>query len=251
MSTGYKPEDFLIVEDLMLLLLDDEKGHIVGESTAPYLLAGALLSELTLLERVEQGEKEGMLGRRKLLALGQGPLPDPWLQRAWDEVAAKPQDAQSVLTKVSKKLTEEVPARLVERGLVRREERKLLLFISQTRYPSADSSRERLVRNEIRGVLADGLTARPRIASLIALLSAGGSLKRVLKDQDVPWSSEVKQRAKDIQKGDWGAGVVSAAVAASVSAIASSMPTAGTYSGGGDGGDGGGGGGDGGGGGGS
>ena len=246
---GYKLEDFLIVEDLMLLLLDDEKGTTIGASAAPYLLAGALLSELTLLERVEQREKERLLGKPKLVALDGAPLPDPFLQRAYDEVAAKPRDARSILTKVSKELPKDVPARLVERGLVRREDKKLMGFIPQTRYPNVDGTRERAVRSEIAGVLANGLTARPRVAALIALLSAGGSLKQVLKDQDVPWSAVVKQRAKEIQKGDWGAGVVSAAIAASVATIVGDAGAAGSY-GGGDGG-GGDGGGDGGGGGGS
>ncbi|MCE0535415.1 GPP34 family phosphoprotein [Kineosporia rhizophila] len=249
--TGHGLEDFLIAEDLMLLLLDDEKGTIHSESSAPYLLAGALLSELTLLERVAQGEKEGLFGRRKLLPLGQGPLPDPLLQEAYDEVVDKPRDPQSVLSKISKDLHKRVPARLAERGLVRLEQKKVMRIFSQTRYPSIDQSRERAVRNEIRAVLADGLTARSRVAALIALLSAGNSLKHVLKEQDVSWTPEVKQRAKEIQKGDWGAGVASAAIAASVATIAGGAAAAGTYGGGDGGGDGGSGGGDGGGGGGS
>lgn len=235
---GNRPEGFLIAEDLMLLLLDPRKGTILGEASASFLLGGALLSELALVERVEQGPKEGLLRKRKLLALGSGALPDPLLQQAWDEVAAKPRDAQTVLGRISQGLTEVVPARLAERGLVRQEEKKLMLFVTQTRYPSVDSSRERAVRSEIHGVLADGLTARPRTAALIALLSAGGSLKRVLKDT-TPWSAPVKQRARDIQKGDWGAGVVSAAIAASISAIATDAGTSSSSSDGGDGGGGG------------
>ncbi len=232
MATGYRPEDFLIADDLMLVLLDDEKGTTVGSSTAPYLLAGALLSELALLQRIAPEEKKSLFGRRKLLALGPGPLSDPLLQEAYDEVATRPQDGRTVVTKLSKNLLERLPERLVHRGLLRREDKKVMLIFTQARYLPVDRSRERTVRNEIRGALADGLTARPRVAALIALLSAGGSLKQVLREQDVPWSPDVRRRAKEIQQGDWGAGVVSAAIAASVSTIAGDAGSAGSYGGG-------------------
>ncbi|GAB3275227.1 GOLPH3/VPS74 family protein [Kineosporia babensis] len=246
MAAGHRPEEFLIAEDLMLLLLDDTKGTIIGGGAAPYLLAGALLSDLALLERIELGPKEGLFRQRKLLPRGQGRLSNPLLQQALDEVAHKPRPAQSIVNKLEDGLDEQVPVRLVERGLVRQEEKTLLRFISQTIYPSVDVTRKQAVRNEIRGVLEHGLTARPHIAALIALLSAAGSLKRVFKDQGLPWSTEVRQRAREIQKGDWGSGVISAAVAACVSSIARDAASAGNHSSssGGDGGGDGGGGGD-------
>lgn len=229
MTTGYKLEKFLIAEDLMLLLLRNEKGTIIHQAATPGLLGGALLSELALLERIDMVAKKGFFGKRKLLTLGQGALPDPLLQQVHDEVGAQPQDAQTVLTKISKELQEVVPARLVSHGLVQQIEKQLMPFVTETRYPSVDGSRERVVRSEIKGVLVDGLTARPRIATLITLLSAVATLKRVLKDQDVTWSAEVKERAKEIRKGHWGAGVVSPAIAASVSGIASDAAAIGTF----------------------
>lgn len=216
--------DVLIAEDLMLLLLDDRKGSVAGAQALEYLLGGGLLVELALRERAEQDDKKSFLTGRKILAIGDGPLPDPLLQGAYDTIAEKPRGGQSVLAKLGKGLPKALSARLVERGMVREEKGHVLGIVPRTLHPAADNSRETLVRQQIRAVLADGTTPDPRTASLIALLSAGSVLKASLKDMDPPlkWSSEIKKRGKQIQEGDWGASAVSdavKAVAASMAAV--------------------------------
>jgi hypothetical protein len=75
-------------------------------------------------------------------------------------------------------------------------------------------------------VLADGVTPAPRIAGIAALLSASGSLPTF--HRDIPWSSPVIKRAKDLERGDWGAGAAGEAVARTVTAtITGSMIAAG------------------------
>jgi hypothetical protein len=239
-TDNFSPDsDVLIVEDLMLLLLDDQKGTAAGAQALEYVLGGGLLVELALRERAEQEDKKSFLTGRKILAIGSGPLPDPLLQDAYDTIAEKPRGAQSVLGKIGKGLPKAVSARLVERGMVREEKSHVLGIVPRTLHPAADKARETAVRQKVRAVLADRTTPDPRTASLIALLSAGGVLKASLKDMDPPlkWSSEIKKRGKEIQDGDWGASAVSdavkamaasmAAVVAASAASASAAPAAG------------------------
>ncbi|GLY29572.1 GPP34 family phosphoprotein [Kineosporia sp. NBRC 101731] len=211
----------LIVEELMLLLLDDEKGSVAGSPSLQFLLGGGLLVELALLERVGQSEKKSLLTGRKLLATGTGPLPDPLLQAAYDTIAEKPRGAQQALTKIGKGLQKTVPERLVERGILREEKKKMLGVIPHIVHPAENTSYETQLRRKMRPVLADGATPDQRTASLIALLSAGNALKTSLRDMEPPlrWSSDIRRRGKEIQEGDWGATVVSDAVKAAAAAI--------------------------------
>ncbi len=226
--TEYTPGNTLLVEDLMLLLLRDEKGTVAGESVLNYILGGALLVELSLLGRAEQDEKKTVFSGRKVLAVGDGPLPDPLLQEAFDVVAEKPRGGMSVLQKLGQGLQKKVAARLVERGMVREEKTKVLGVFPRTVHPAANNGREKEVRRDIRAVLADSAEPDARTAALIALLSGSETLKPALKDMDppLPWSSEIKKRGKQIQEGDWGAKAVNEAVVAIAAAIASGAAAA-------------------------
>jgi len=228
-SPAFSPDsEMLIVEDLMLLLLDDQKGSVAGAQSLQFILGGGLLVELALRERVRQEPKKSLLTGRKILAVGEGPLPDPLLQEAYDTIAEKPRGAPAVLGKIGKGLPRVVPARLVERGMLRESKSRLLGIVPRTLHPAEDPSREISVRRKVRAVLADGLSPDPRTASLIALLSAGGTLKASLRDMDPPltWSSDIRKRGQEIQEGDWGAAAVSDAVKAAAASIAAVAGTA-------------------------
>ncbi|GAB3282316.1 GOLPH3/VPS74 family protein [Kineosporia babensis] len=220
--TEYTSGDTLLVEDLMLLLLHDEKGNVAGETVVNYILGGALLVELSLLGRVDQEEKKSMFSNRRILTAGDGPLPDPLLQEAFDVIAEKPRSGMSVLEKVGRGLPKKVAARLVERGMVREEKTKILGVFPRTLHPAVNDSHEKEVRREIRAVLADGAEPGPRSGALIALLSGSDTLKPALKDMDppLPWSSEIRKRGKAIQDGEWGAKVVKDAVVTIIAVIA-------------------------------
>ncbi len=224
-------DHMLIVEDLMLLLLDDEKGSVAGEQALSYILGGALLVELALLGRIEQSDRKSRLSGRKVVVTGEGPLPDVLLQEAYDIIAEKARGAQSILRRIGGGLHQAVPDRLIERGMVRRERGKLLWVIPRTLHPAVDTSREVEVRRTMRAVLSGQEPADPRTAALISLLSASGTLKASLKDMDppLPWSHDMTERAKHLQKSHWGASAVGdmvTAIAAGAGASGAASATA-------------------------
>jgi hypothetical protein len=203
----------LIVEDLMLLLLDDETGTPAAAGTLPYTLGGAVLVELALLGRVETDGS-------KVHAVGDGPLPDPLLQDAYDKVAEKPRGAQTLLLTIGSSLWDPVIDRLIERGLIRREKKRVLGLFRMTQLPAAEHEHEAAVRAKIRAVLVNGAEPDARTAALTALLSASGALP-MLRPQ-LAWSGPVIERAKALEQGNWGADAVNTAVVRTAAAIAAS-----------------------------
>ncbi|MEV0616577.1 GPP34 family phosphoprotein [Nonomuraea sp. NPDC050404] len=212
--------DMLIVEDLMLLMLDDETGTPSGAGTLHYALGGAVLVELALLGRVETDGGGPWLNGPKVRPAGDGPLPDPLLQSAYDKVAERTQRVQPLLLDIGAGLWKLMIDRLVERGLIRRESRRVLGLFRTTRLPSDDPRHEAELRRKIRAVLEDGETPDPRTAAVIALLSSSGTLPALRPP--LPWSGLVRERAKRLEQGNWGAEAVNAAVVRTAAGIAAS-----------------------------
>lgn len=202
----------LIVEELALLLMDDESGTPAAAGALYYTIGGAVLVELAL---------EGLVELRddKVVTAGGAPE-DPLLRAGYERVAEKPRSVHSVLARIGADQWPRVVDRLVERGVVAREKKRVLGLFRVTTLPATDTVHEEEVRQRIRAVLVDGETPDARTAALTALLSASGALP-VLRPK-LAWSSEVARRAKELEKGNWGAEAVSAAVTRTAAAIAAS-----------------------------
>ncbi|WP_229068178.1 GPP34 family phosphoprotein [Actinoplanes sp. DH11] len=213
--------DMLLVEDLALLLLDDETGVPAGAGTLSYTLGGAVLVDLALRGRIESDDEgRSWLTDPKVHATGTEPLGDPLLQEAFERVSRKPRSAQTLLIEIGSRLWNPVTERLIERGLIRRETKRVLGLFRSTRLPAADAEHEQELRRKIRAVLVDGAEPDARTAALTALLSASGALP-ALRPQ-LAWSSDVAKRAKQLESGNWGAAAVSTAVTRTAAAIAAS-----------------------------
>ncbi|WP_156753300.1 GOLPH3/VPS74 family protein [Actinokineospora pegani] len=210
----------LIVEDLMMLLLDDETGTPAAAGTLPYTLGGAVLVELALLGRVEADEGKTGLAGPKVRAVGDGPLPDPLLQAAHDKIARKPRGVQSVLLDIGADLWSAVTDRLVERGIIRREHKRVLGLFKVNALPAQDTGHEAELRRAVRAVLVDGASPDTRTAAVIGLLSASGALPALRPA--LAWSGQVAKRAKELETGNWGAEAVNTAVTRTAAAIAAS-----------------------------
>lgn len=222
----------LIAEDLLLLLLDDEKGTMSAGSYADAILGGGLLIELALADAVTVGEKKGFWQTAKVQARPGASVEDPVLAHALALVAEKERGAQDVVTRLGKGLKDTLTTRLVERGILQRREQKVLGLFPHTTWPSADSTHEQEVRREVEAALLQGVTPRERTGALIALLHAAGQAHRVVDRQGVP-AREVKARAKEVSEGAWAATAVRDAIAASVAAMTAAVTAATTVTAGG------------------
>jgi hypothetical protein len=215
----------LIAEDLLLLLLDDESGKLTNATYLDTGIGGALLVELALGGHVEVVKKEGMWARAKVHPAGAAPPADPVLSEALGVVAEKERTAQDLVGRLGKKRREPLLERLQADGIVRRDEGKVLGLFPSTRWPAADSSHEREVRRQLGDALVRGVDPAPRIAALVAVLSAMDLAHKVVDGEGLP-GRQVKARAKEIADGDWAAKAVKDAISAAQAAMTGAIVAA-------------------------
>ena len=201
----------LIAEDLLLLAYDDETGKSLIDATRlDYGLAGALLLELSLLDKVTVAGPGEEVKRDRLVLRDTAPVGDDILDHALtllsDDQGAKP---KNVLGQLRKGARDRLLRRLAERGLLREEAGKVLGIFPTTRWPAADASHEAAVRQRLHDVLVTGLEPDPRTAALVSLLLAVDGLRKAVPSED---RRAVKRRAKEISEGAWAADAVKRAV---------------------------------------
>lgn len=213
----------LLVEDVLLLLFQPESGTIVGENILFYVLGGAVLGDLALTERVEV-RSSGVLSRR-VHAIGDIPVPDDILAPAWAYVTEKPRSVQTVLAAIGPTLRGPALDRVVERGDLNRVEGKTLGVFPSTKLRLGSDRRTELM-TKVRAALIDGENPGLRTGASIALLSASGTLPQF--NREIPWSGDVYTRAKEFERGDWGAVAASSAVARTMAAVITNAVTAAT-----------------------
>ena len=218
----------LLVEDLMLLLLDDESGEMAAITTLHYALGGAVLVELALAHRVQIDPPAGFWKTETVHVVpeseGEEPAPsdsvlaDPILRDAYQLVAAKPRYLQDMLARIGANLHRTVTDRLVERGLVHKTSKRFLGIFRTTAWPAEDVQYEQALRAEISRALTSREAPSPRVAALIALLMASQQL-RLLQIPEGLTAQDVRDRATELSKGNWGAQTVSDAVTQAHAAI--------------------------------
>jgi hypothetical protein len=217
-----------LAEDLLLLLFLPNPGGraggtIAGETTLFYPLAGAVLADLALGGHVRT--LPGRAGDTRVETVGSSPPSDVVLRTAWDHLAEKPRSVHTVLTEIGPSLRAPLLDRLVARGDIGRTTRKRLGLFDTTVLEDGGTGRRARLLTYVRDVLVDGAEPRPRVAALAALLSASGALPQF--DPEIPWTSPVITRAKELERGSWGAGAAGDAVTRTVaSTIVSSVVAA-------------------------
>ncbi|MET7959630.1 GPP34 family phosphoprotein [Micromonospora zamorensis] len=207
-----------LAEDLLLLLFQANAGLrgtgvIAGENTLFYVLAGAVLADLGLGEHVRTVPGRGGV---RVEAVADSPPSDDILRSTWGYLAEKPRGIQTVLAAIGPTLRDPLLDRLVERGDIRRSTRRTLGLFTTTVLEDGGTGRRAGLLRDVRNVLVEGVEPQPRVAALGALLSGSGTLPQF--DREIPWTTPVITRAKDLERGNWGAGAAAEAVTRTVTA---------------------------------
>ncbi|MEO3772081.1 GPP34 family phosphoprotein [Micromonospora sp. B9E7] len=210
MTTEPRSDAPTLVEDLLLLLFQPRSGTIAGENTLFYVLGGAVLADLAL------GDHLTTEARGRLRSVPGHPPSDGLLRPAWDYLAEKPRGVQTALAAIGPALRKPVLERLIARGDIDQEPRRVLGLFRTTALREGRTERRARLLADVRQVLVDGAEPQPRVAALTALLSASGTLPQF--HREIPWTSPVISRAKELERGDWGADAAAAAVTRTVTA---------------------------------
>lgn len=159
-------------EELMLLALDDKEGTVVAEAREPLKmgLASAILTELTLRGKLRTDAQFNVVVANPM------PTGDPLLDRALEMIRMSPAQPQPAtlwierLTRDMRDLEDQVIRRLVERGALRVEESRRMLFFKETRFPQGMSGFEEGIRRRLRDVVIGGASPDERTLALIGLI---------------------------------------------------------------------------------
>lgn len=196
-----------LAEEIMLLSLDDESGATRQRQAVGWAVAGGILLELVLAERVSVKGKyleladdtrtgeELLDGRLRLIGT--------WLR------GRSKRRVTDWLTKDQAKAVGAAVERLRARGIVVVEESKVLGVFPRRRYPEADGAAERALRERLAAAVLTGAEPDERTAGLVALLHAA-KLHR-LAFPDLP-RGQVNPRMAEIAAGQWAAESVRAAI---------------------------------------
>ena len=211
-------DELFLHEEIMLLALRDEQGTVASGTNYTYGLAGAVLSELLLTERIHV-----VTPKRKPLveALSFDRLGDPVLDECLEKIRTAKRRA-SLQTWVErfvniKRLRHRVAERLATRGILRVDEDKILGIFSRKVYPERDPGPEKRIVERLRRVIfGTGSEVDARTVTLLSLAHHTGLLK-VNFDK-----KELKQRKKRIEKimnGDLTAKATKQAIEAREAAV--------------------------------
>lgn len=172
---------YLVAEDLLLILLDDERGILlVDQVSGDAGLAGALLLELAVGGRIRVHDQPGILGRQIVRVSDASSTGDELLDRALAVVAEKDRTATGLVEHLTPGLRRELLGRLEHRGIIEHDEGRVLGVFPRHRWPAQDDRHELSLRADLRASLVEGTEPSERIGALIALLHAIGAEHRVL-----------------------------------------------------------------------
>lgn len=189
-----------IAEEVLLLFLDDQKGTFIRgpDIHVELAMSGAVLMDLALANRIDTDPE-------RLFVVDQTPMGDEILDGLLARISASEPERSTEYW--LNWIREDVPEimghfidRLVERGILRRMEEKILWVFETRRYPVIDDREEREVKRRITSVLFSDEIPDPRDIVIIGIVNACDLLEVILHHREV---EKVRERAEQIAKMDF------------------------------------------------
>ncbi len=191
------------VEEILLLLLRDDDGKFVNvpQSSMDRAIAGAVLMELAMENRIDTDLEH-------LILVDDTPVGDSLLDSTLAMIAegqgveGQEKDARHWVEQMARQapeIREETLNRLVERGIIEREDDRFLWVFRSRRYPMVDGHAEREVKLRIMGVLFSNEIPSPRDVVIICLAHACGIFGELLSKRELEQASA---RIEQVRKLD-------------------------------------------------
>ena len=171
-------------EEILLLTLDDESGKFAyADSTElRYTLAGAVLMDLALRSKIDTDLK-------KLFVVDGTPTGEEILDRYLSIISAAKRDytTRYWITEIAKHgddIRDKALNMLVEKGILKVKEMKILWVFDTRRYPVVDDTEEKEVKRRILDLLLSDEIPTPRDVVLVSLVDACKLLPKILSSHE-------------------------------------------------------------------
>ncbi len=171
-------------EEIVLLLLHDDDGRFarVPNVSLDYAMAGGVLMDLALEYRIDTDLE-------RLMLLDSTPTGDSLLDPTLADIAEGGEnDARYWVERTAVRADEIREAslnRLVENGILERQDDRFLWVFKSRRYPAIDGEAQREVKLRIMGVLFSDEIPDPRDIVIICLADACGIFKGIFTAQEL------------------------------------------------------------------
>lgn len=211
----------MLSEQFLLMAIDDENGKVVDSPSGSlnYGLAGAILADLLLKGKIILDPEKHVLPGESQFA-GDALMEETLTQM---RAISKPQKLHYWIDwLVSKKMSQHFLARLVDKGVLREEEKRHWWVIPYAVYPQQDASAKFWVKLALRSAVLNGDAVEAEQLALLHLLKAARMLEVVftkeelhLADEQIdalvknePIGKEVANAIEDIEASSAGAAVM-------------------------------------------
>lgn len=203
----------MLHHEILLLALRDDTGRF-SSGMYLYSVAGAMVSELMLLERITCDDDK----HKTVSVISQDPTGCEFLDEllAKMQASTKPRGIQHWVTVAAgmKQLNHRLAEKLCEFGILRQDERKVLFLFTQRVYPERNGTWEDSIRQRMADVMfAPGTKADVHTGALIALAYHAGLLRANFA------TDELRQHDRRIKELANGEHLASDATKAAIQAI--------------------------------
>ena len=183
-------------EIILLLLNDDGRFARVPVWSMNYALAGGVLMDLALENRIDTDLD-------KLVLVDSTPVGDDLLDTTLADIeAGEERDARYWVERTSNRaeaIREEALSRLISHGILEYRDDRILWVFRARRYPTIDGKAEREVKLRIMEVLFSDQIPSPRDVVIICLADACGIFRGLLSSQELDRASD---RIEQVRKLD-------------------------------------------------
>ena len=170
-----------IAEGFYLIALDDEEGRIlaVAEKTVVPGVISACILELSLLKKIKLDD--GNISVVDTIGTGNGIL---------DNVLKKLRTGSSFIDQIKtlsgkfKDIQDDLNALLTQRGILKKEETKLLWIPLSDRMDNANYAFEQEIRNHLKAIVFKNAKPSPAFTVLFSIIDDCNLLSEVFRDRD-------------------------------------------------------------------
>ena len=186
-----------ILEKLTLLLLDDETGKwVTNSNSVNYLLAAGIIFQLTEKGMIEIEDKKITIKKNNLTT-------DVYLNEALDKIEDSWfKNSSSLISKLasySNKIKDEIIKSLLSKGILKREEGKVLLLFSKDYFPMINSEYENALKAKLLKIItSETEPCDDEHELMLGLISIANIEKKIF--QDYPDHKALKKDLKSYVK---------------------------------------------------
>lgn len=199
-----------VAEEVVLIALDEDTGGGRTRLGLDWAVAGAVVVELALTERIAVGDDD------VVTVVDPAPTGVGYLDAVLAEAGSQVK-VSTLLRRTRSGAPGRTIAALVERGVLRRRRTRLLGLVPAHRFPTDDASPGSEIRTRLADAVLDGHEPDERTAALIGVLHAARLWRRALP---AGRRRQVRTRMGDIAKGQAVGPAVRKAIARTKGAIA-------------------------------